>query len=107
MAVKVGILLLLTEAYNELLHKNTGHFSRFFLFVLFVFFLLKHFIYLIYSLLLFVCFASMFVCALPACWCSQRSEEGIGIRSPGTGVMNGCEPSCRCWELNSGTLQEQ
>lgn len=38
---------------------------------------------------------------LPACicmyhfhaWCSWRSEEDMG--SPGTGVTDGCEPSCR------------
>ena len=34
-----------------------------------------------------------------------RSEEGI--RSPETGVTGGCEPPCRCWEPNSGPLQEQ
>lgn len=34
-----------------------------------------------------------------------RSEEGI--RSPETEVTGGCEPPCRCWEPNSGPLQEQ
>ena len=35
----------------------------------------------------------------------QRPEEDI--RSPGAGVVDGYEPSCGCWELNSGPLQEQ
>ena len=38
-------------------------------------------------------------------WCLQRSEEGVG--SPRTGVIDGCEPPCRCQELNSGLLEEQ
>ena len=35
----------------------------------------------------------------------QRSEKGVG--SSGTGVTDGCEPPCKCWELNLGPLQEQ
>ena len=38
-------------------------------------------------------------------WCLQRL--GVTIRSPETGVNNGCEPSCGCWELNPGPRQEQ
>lgn len=34
----------------------------------------------------------------------RRPEEGI--RSPGTGVVNGCDLSCGFWELNVGPLQE-
>lgn len=30
-----------------------------------------------------------------------------GARSPKTGVMDGCELSCGCKELNSGALQDQ
>lgn len=33
------------------------------------------------------------------------SEEGV--EGPGTGVRNGYEPSCECWELNLGHLQER
>jgi hypothetical protein len=40
-------------------------------------------------------------CAL----CPSCSEEGI--RSSGTGVTNGHELPCRCWELNSGPLRER
>jgi hypothetical protein len=29
------------------------------------------------------------------------------VRRTGTGVVNGCEPVCGCWELNPGPLQEQ
>jgi len=28
-------------------------------------------------------------------------------RRHGTGAINGCEPVCGCWELNSGPLVEQ
>ena len=38
-------------------------------------------------------------------WRSQESEEGV--RSSGTGVRNGCELSCGCWDSNSGPLQDQ
>lgn len=41
------------------------------------------------------------VCA----WCLQWSQEGV--RSPGIGVMNACEPPHGCWEQNLGRLQEQ
>lgn len=39
-----------------------------------------------------------------ACW-PQRSEEGT--RSPGSGVADGCELPCKCWEPNPRSLQEQ
>lgn len=38
-------------------------------------------------------------------WCSQRWEEGI--RPPGTGVTDGWEPTCECWELILPHFQEQ
>jgi hypothetical protein len=35
-------------------------------------------------------------------------EARRGVRSPGTGVTDGCEPPlCGCWELKPGPLQEQ
>jgi len=37
--------------------------------------------------------------------CPQRPEKGIGY--PGTGVIEGCEPPCDYWELNSGPLGDQ
>jgi hypothetical protein len=40
------------------------------------------------------------VCANPG-----RAEEGV--RSPETGVTDGCEPPCECWELNPGPLKEK
>ena len=51
--------------------------------------------------------------ALPACmsiqyvcgWCPQKEEEGTG--SPETRVANRCGPSCECWELNPGPLEER
>jgi hypothetical protein len=36
---------------------------------------------------------------------AQKPEEGV--RCPGTGVKNGCEPPGVCWELNLGLLGEQ
>lgn len=42
---------------------------------------------------------------MPECYvCPPLSS---GIRSPGTGVTNGCEPRCGCWELNLRPLQGQ
>ena len=35
----------------------------------------------------------------------EEPEEGIG--SPGTGVTDGCEPPCGCWEQSSCPLEEQ
>jgi hypothetical protein len=35
----------------------------------------------------------------------EEAKEGAG--SPGTGVTDGCKPSCGCWELNLGPLQKQ
>lgn len=35
---------------------------------------------------------------------SSRSENGI--RSPGTVVMGGYQPSCVCWESDPNPLQE-
>lgn len=32
--------------------------------------------------------------------------DGV-IRSPGVEVTGSCEPLCRCWELDLGSLQEQ
>jgi hypothetical protein len=37
-------------------------------------------------------------------WCPWRPEEGI--RSPGTGVADDCEPLCGYWELNPGPFEE-
>lgn len=38
-------------------------------------------------------------------WCPKSSEEGVS--SPGSGVMDLCEPPCGCRELNPGPLVEQ
>lgn len=35
------------------------------------------------------------------CACALWNPEE-GVRSLGTGVTNGCEPICRCWESNPG-----
>jgi hypothetical protein len=55
----------------------------------------------------------MGVDVLPACmsvhhvsaWCPGSSEEGI--RSPGTGVIDGCGALCGCWEPKLGPLGKQ
>jgi len=70
-----------------------------FVFLLYVF---MHFFSYVYECFyLYVCMHVHPVCA----WCLRRSEEGI--RSPGTGDKEGCEPPCGFWELNLGPLQEQ
>lgn len=38
-------------------------------------------------------------------WDLLRPEEGV--ESVGTGITDSCEPSCGCWGLNTGSLQEQ
>lgn len=72
-----------------------------------------------YSVLLFICYnclkiSLLFYVCLHFCicvcvyyvhaWCPRRPEEGV--RSPGTGVTGGCEPSCGCWQPHS-PLQEE
>jgi hypothetical protein len=48
----------------------------------------------------------LFACLCAMCvQCCGRPQEGI--RSLGTGVIDGCELSCGCWELNPGPLKEQ
>ena len=37
--------------------------------------------------------------------CPQRPEKATEF--PGTGVTDGCDPTCGCWELNLGPLKEQ
>lgn len=44
----------------------------------------------------------MYIC-VPDDLKSQKRDVG----SPGTRIINGYEPSCGFWELNTGTLQEQ
>ena len=36
---------------------------------------------------------------------TQKPEEGV--RSPGTGVIDSCEPPCVCWESNLGPVEKQ
>lgn len=38
-----------------------------------------------------------------ASW-SEGQKKTLGLI--GTGVMDSCEPSCGCWELNPGALNE-
>jgi hypothetical protein len=55
----------------------------------------------VYVVCMYVCM--MYVCVL--CACLVVIEEGT--RFPKTGVTDGSEPPCWCWELNPGPLQEQ
>ena len=56
-------------------------------------------------------FNFMYMGVLPACmfvyhvchWWQQRTKNGI--RSSETGVIDDCEPLCRCWELSLGSLE--
>lgn len=36
----------------------------------------------------------------------EAPEPEEHIRSLGTGITGGCQPSCDSWELNPGPLQE-
>ena len=36
--------------------------------------------------------------------CSCKPEDGVGAH--GTGISDGYESLCRCWELNPGPLKE-
>ena len=67
---------------------------------------------LINEVVFFVCFFAFNVYGCFVCiyvhvhsWCLQRLENGA--RSSGTGVKDGCEPPCVCWELNPDPLEEQ
>jgi hypothetical protein len=68
----------------------------------------------LYLYFLYILLSFFFMCGdiLPACmslyyicdWYPQRPEEGV--RSPGIGVTDGCEPPCGYWELNLGPLEQ-
>ena len=49
--------------------------------------------------------ACMHVCAPYVCCACRGQKESAG--SLGTGVTDGCEPPCACWELTLGSLEEQ
>lgn len=49
------------------------------------------------------CFAYTYICATHA----VTPEPDEGIRYPGYGVTNCCEPLSRCWALNLGDLKMQ
>lgn len=38
-------------------------------------------------------------------WFIQRPEEGV--KSPRTGVADGCKLPCECWGLNPGPVGQQ
>jgi hypothetical protein len=44
------------------------------------------------------------VCAPHVCWCLKRTDDGV--RSPGTGGIEGCETLDGCWEPYLDPLQE-
>lgn len=74
---------------------NTDSFSHaFYYFHLLIF-------YFMHKGVLSACVSLCHVCA----WCSWRSE--VDIRSPGTEVMDSCEPLYGYWKLNPGSWQEQ
>jgi hypothetical protein len=49
--------------------------------------------------------ACMYICVPHGFWCLWGPEEGIG--SPGTGVTDGCELLCGCWNRTWVLCQEQ
>ena len=54
---------------------------------------------------MYKCFAYVYVIHHLYAWCLWNS--GYSIRSSETGVVDGREPLCRCWESNLSPLQEQ
>ena len=59
----------------------------------------------VFTINLFVClfdFACAYVCAPHVCNAMQCPWKPEGVRSPGIGVRDGCEPSWGRWELNPG-----
>lgn len=60
--------------------------------------------YWLFSLLYYVYghFACIYVCALCVCLVPPRPEEDV--RSPRNRVIGNSEPTCRSWDLNSGSL---
>lgn len=66
----------------------------------------KHKLFKYFLLYVNECFACMCVCIPYVCSQSQERPEK-DIRSLVTGVINGCETQCGCWELNLGILVKQ
>ena len=66
---------------------------------------------LLCSYFLGLCLFCVCVC-LHACLCTMYAPgahrvQKEGVRSPGTGITDGCEPPHGCWKLNLGPLEEQ
>lgn len=47
----------------------------------------------------------MYVCVPHACLVPTEARRKH--RVPLTGITDGCEPLCGCWELNPGLLEEE
>lgn len=75
-------------------------------------FRIKHFILFVVRDLFSFCFLRFYfiwVFCLHACLyttCVQCPWKTEGVRSPGIGVRDGCEPSWGCWELSPGPGEE-
>jgi hypothetical protein len=55
-----------------------------------------------------LCVQMFCLCACLCTTCVQfLRRPAEGVRYPGTGVTDGCEPPCRCWELNPESLEGQ
>jgi hypothetical protein len=63
------------------------------------------FVYLFICLFIFNVYGYMCVCA-PHLYSAHKGSKK-DVRSSGTRVIDGCEPACRCFELNQGPLEEQ
>ena len=57
-----------------------------------------------FNFILHGCFVSTYVCNT----CTQCPwKPGRSVGSPRTGVTDGCEPPCGCWESYLGPVEEQ
>jgi hypothetical protein len=60
-----------------------------------------------YFYFIFMCLSVLSACVHAYHMGTVPTEAREGIWSFGTGVTDGCEPPCECWELNLSLLDEQ
>ena len=53
--------------------------------------------------LVFYLYVCLYTMCMPGAHRDQKSSSNI----PGTGVKDGCDPPCGCWDFNSGPSEEQ
>lgn len=64
-----------------------------------------HLVIFYYNSFVWMFWLNVCVCARALACSVLRPDDGIGF--PRIGITEGCEPQCRCKELNEGPLEEQ